>query len=540
MTSIKSLTMSNEVRDCPVCCDKETKVMRKMINCNYCNIEICKKCISRYLLQTTQTPHCMQCKHAWNPDFICSFVTQQFFHKDLREHLAKNYLEKEKLKLPDTQIFVEKELKIREIRKEIIQINSKIHDLDIKIKNIKYDKQVVLNNRYFINLRIKILKSEYGLCTNVKCIRQLKVDDITGEVFCIKCNMHGIIQPNQTKTTLSEYKKRSLEYSNTNKTYNTILKTLKEEKLPYNMDHQLKRTEISLLRGHKSGERRKFIKACPMEECKGFLSTGWKCGICTKSFCKDCHLEKTDSHVCDEDTKKTIALLAKDTKPCPKCGTGIFKIDGCDQMWCVDCNTAFSWRTGQVEVGVIHNPHYYQWMRDTNNGEVPRNPLDNGGDPCAGVVTAYIITNTFGETNIHGYNYIKSSSAYYLLINYARIRDHVNFLVNRQYVVNEDDDLYLRILYMLNELSEEKWLGILRTNLKTREYITEIRQILMMYTGTINELLLDVINTKNTTKIYRELNKLTEYAKDNLQKIATIYKRKRIKLNYYNTAMIDI
>ena len=57
---------------------------------------------------------------------------------------------------------------------------------------------------------------------------------------------------------------------------------------------------------------------------------------------------------------------------------------------------------------------------------------------------------------------------------------------------------------------------------------------------TINELLLDVINTKDTTKIYDELSRLTNYTKDNLQKISKIYKRQLIRLNYYNTTMIDI
>ena len=36
------------------------------------------------------------------------------------------------------------------------------------------------------------------------------------------------------------------------------------------------------------GEKKKFIMACPGEECKGFLSTGYKCGICEKFSCKDC------------------------------------------------------------------------------------------------------------------------------------------------------------------------------------------------------------------------------------------------------------
>jgi hypothetical protein len=46
----------------------------------------------------------------------------------------------------------------------------------------------------------------------------------------------------------------------------------------------------------------------------------------------------------------------------------------CDQMFCVECHTAFSWKTLQIQTGTIHNPHYFQYMR--NNQQLDRNPLD--------------------------------------------------------------------------------------------------------------------------------------------------------------------
>ena len=39
-------------------------------------------------------------------------------------------------------------------------------------------------------------------------------------------------------------------------------------------------------------DRAKFIKACPDERCRGFLSSQWKCGICNNFFCPDCHENK--------------------------------------------------------------------------------------------------------------------------------------------------------------------------------------------------------------------------------------------------------
>jgi hypothetical protein len=82
-----------------------------------------------------------------------------------------------------------------------------------------------------------------------------------------------------------------------------------------------------------ASDRTAFVRACPDEDCRGFLSTQWKCGICEKWACPDCHLIKgytrDAEHTCNPDDVATAQLLANDTKPCPKCATGIFKIDGC-------------------------------------------------------------------------------------------------------------------------------------------------------------------------------------------------------------------
>ena len=129
-----------------------------------------------------------------------------------------------------------------------------------------------------------------------------------------------------------------------------------------------------------------FIHKCPGTGCEGFLSTQWKCGLCGGAFCKDCHEPKVAAtgHTCNPDLVESVKAIKKEAKPCPKCASQISKIDGCDQMWCTQCHTAFSWRTGEIETHVVHNPHYFQWMRELGGGAVPRAPGDVP-PPCGGV-----------------------------------------------------------------------------------------------------------------------------------------------------------
>ena len=126
-----------------------------------------------------------------------------------------------------------------------------------------------------------------------------------------------------------------------------------------------------------NSSKKKFLMKCSYDDCRGYLSTQYKCEICEKYTCSKClepiGLSKDNNdHICNEDNVKSAELVKKETKPCPNCTSRIYKIDGCDQMFCTTCHSAFSWKTGNIIKGVIHNPHYYEWQRQiSETGEAP-------------------------------------------------------------------------------------------------------------------------------------------------------------------------
>tara|TARA_R110001592_G_scaffold5033_3_gene27599 strand:+ start:4769 stop:6436 length:1668 start_codon:yes stop_codon:yes gene_type:complete len=157
--------------------------------------------------------------------------------------------------------------------------------------------------------------------------------------------------------------------------------------------HREKKKLGNNIRRAKTGEvidkknKNTFIRKCPCDGCEGFLSSAWKCGVCNIWACSKCFAEKAydkdAEHTCNADDLASAELIKKETKGCPSCGTRIYKISGCDQMWCTCCHIAFSWRTGMRVNGVIHNPHFYQFQREGGNAVI-QNP---GAQICGGLPT---------------------------------------------------------------------------------------------------------------------------------------------------------
>lgn len=284
--------------------------------------------------------------------------------------------------------------------------------------------------------------------------------------------------------------------------------------------------------------RVEFVRACTANGCRGFLSTQWKCGICEQWACPDCHVIKGATrdaeHTCNPDDVATATLLANDTRPCPSCHIGIFKIDGCDQMWCTQCHTAFNWRTGRVEQ-VVHNPHYFEWLRRNGNA-VPRAAGDN---PCQHNELnhrSYIGVQEIlrGKHREHPDSKILEERLSRIIRNIIHMRYVIMNTYTAQNRVLRNEGL--RVQYMRNHITEEDFKTTLQREEKKEEKKREIRNVMDILYTTCSDIVLRFMqhlraceSGKWQPAILGEIEPIVNYANECFREISRVYKCKLIE-----------
>jgi len=264
--------------------------------------------------------------------------------------------------------------------------------------------------------------------------------------------------------------------------------------------------------------RAAFIKPCPAPDCKGFLSTAWKCGLCEQWTCPDCHdlkgPVKEIEHTCEPDKIATARLLAREAKSCPKCGVQICKIEGCDQMWCTACNTGFNWRTGKVAEGPVHNPHYFAWLR--SQGRAPA----EGAAPvlnCNQQQDRDIQMALFGHNGYIGRGYAPrrgvtptDTDSLYLSEVWRIMREEE--AANERNVDFQNEYRILRVKYMAGDITENEWKYQLQRREKDANFQRAKTQIRDVFVNAVRDLIRQILNTEHNKKeIVKSVEELIEY-----------------------------
>lgn len=446
--------------DCDICTEKLNKSTRKPVECPFCNAKCCSKCVKDNIEATDATSVCcMFCKKEWiNEEFLAKNLTKTYVSKTLKEIKKKVLFDREVALLPDTQIAIEEDKRKEDIKVEINGVYKLRKELKSVLKSLKEN-----------------LKNQNKILNEMK---------------------------KKKKTDKEELKKQTLLVLN-------LVNDRDKSEETYNF---LEKTEGELYRKYRDSEkateteRKQFVKACPVENCRGFLSTKWKCGLCNANVCKDCEviLPEGVEHTCNKDDIESIKALKKESKPCPKCAAVISKIDGCDQMWCTQCKTAFSWKTGRIETGKVHNPHFYEWQRQTNGGVAPRVEGDN---PCANINIHELLRRKKCLLSRRDSLSCRDSQ---LLSEIARFYNHIEMVeikpVQEVHLLNLD----LRKKYLKNEIDKDKFLRLALSRLKTREKTIDLNNLYEVVRNAITNILREnsiVSPVEQITDLLRFFNK---------------------------------
>jgi|TARA_R110000803_G_scaffold60047_1_gene119120 hypothetical protein len=169
-------------------------------------------------------------------------------------------------------------------------------------------------------------------------------------------------------------------------------------------------------------------------------------------------------------------------------------------MWCTQCYTAFDWRTGHIETGRIHNPHYFEFKKRTR---------EHGDIPCG------------GRPN---YRELKEAGASKEILDVAIELYRIDRELMYRFGYLYDDNLYLRMKYMLKELTCDGFKRELQRRDKYNAKMRDIHDIYRMFLDTVGDILRQYLMDMSREHVYmRDMNELTDYTNTIIERIRKRY-----------------
>ncbi len=469
-----------ESTDCAVCCEKFNKTTHAKISCEHsgaCSFDACKTCVKTYLLGTTSDLSCMHCNKAWSDKFIAQHLGSTFLRGEYTTHRKELLVQQQISRMPETMAAAESYKQVKLIKEQIKNLTAEL--------KISKDSEYILFDRY---KEIKLYtqhpqeeKQKYCKEMDTIIANRYKIKEI------IRNLTHDIAVINTGGSVVGEEKK----------------------------------------------EIRNFIMPCTNDDCRGYLSAKYKCDLCEHYTCSKCFdhigLSKEDDanpHVCKPENVESAEFIKKQSKPCPCCGTRISKIDGCDQMWCTQCHKAFSWNTGKIVTGVIHNPHFYQYQRE-QGGVAQRNPEDV---VCGGLPTTRDIIMKISQSKLtKDTQYLNN-----IVLDIHRMQVHFTAMTVtplRAQVRDEQNYEHERIQYMVQEINrKELATKIIRKDNARKKKLAVLHVCELFITVAIDIFQRILLSENIGSEFAKELeihvceyNELRQYCNVNFKEISMLY-----------------
>ena len=472
------------IKECLVCCEQYNKRNHTPVECEYadCKYKVCIECVRTYLMNSTNEAHCMECNKVWSQDFKVKALKASWINGAYRQHRKKLLVDIEISKLPETmetaaryKAWKSEENLLPPLKKENKKLNA---IMDNSLKESESDFKKWCDEVYYP----KVLDKNNTTLEEISELRQEYVerDRVAKEKYIEK-----------------------------NREFNFTSKFLKNLQLIQDCKHRVRNLKRQYLNAGAAGaagaadeekkEKRVFTMPCPANECNGMLSTQYKCGICELFACPKCHEiigeDKSVEHTCDPNNVASAEAIKKETKQCPGCPNRIFRIEGCSQMWCTGCHTAFDWNSGRVVKSErLHNPHWIEYQRNKNNGQAPRAP---GDVPCGGLITRYQLDGRINRKISQGIlrllyrmtksysthdisNYINANNVGLCLKSIHTVIDEItrnSIRVIREELQHEQNFDLARCKYIVKEITKEQLSTNIHTMINKREKNTRLLHV---------------------------------------------------------------
>ena len=124
-------------KECSVCYQEYNKSKRSKTTCPSCNFEACKTCVRYYLTHSIKNAHCMSCKKDFTRDFMVQNLNGTFVNKTWKKHRENVLMDREKARLPETMVVVERRVKAKDLQKE----NGKLWDEITALEGLLREKR---------------------------------------------------------------------------------------------------------------------------------------------------------------------------------------------------------------------------------------------------------------------------------------------------------------------------------------------------------------------------------------------------------------
>lgn len=497
---------------CQVCYAKEP-----FYTCLDCKFKTCRKCLRVYLLEYSNLePHCMNCESRLTFNTVYNTIKPENFNKYLN-NMTKLRFQSEIQKIPEcieccklykALCYINDEIdKLPRIITEILYLisrNSSVNKRELNIyENILYrcildiiaveSKQnkkqpftVNTQNDVQTNIRDNIIGNtiEHDI-VSVDTVNNVNIANNIVETSMISTNITPHRGYHLIVSIIYSHIASMAVYRNLYKDikkilredYGVSLKTIHIQ--AYRYMYSSKKDTDFIKRYYRSArnnlhdeteindsnetKKKTYMFKCSKEGCNGIVNSDFKCDLCYSNYCPECFAILSDGHVCKEDDMLTAKEIITNTKPCPKCAARIFKISGCNQMFCTNCKIGFDYVSGRIIKSNFHNPHRMEWL----------------------------LSRGFTDDNVCGHERITEIKHPFLLFRLYQsnmVREKIRNISNNNN--RYDENMFVRrCRYVLNMCSKKEYIKVIKNIERNKRKDCMLQYIYQEYVDNIDAIL---------------------------------------------------